>query len=158
MDRDSKVLITLSGIFLLLVAILFLPWLSIYFAILFIIGLFIRIKLHFKWPKSKYILFIYSDSEHWAPYIEQNIIPKIQESAIIINRTKQQNWKQEYKAEYKAIAHWAHEDINPIALVFKPYRRVKSFRFYEAFRDYKHGKDSSLHAMCNEFYNYAALT
>ena len=118
---------------------------------------YLRFRLVRKWPSDKYILFIYSESENWSPYIREHIIPKIESNAVIINRTQQQNWKNEYALEKHALELWANLHYNPVAIVFGQ-RRPKAFLFFEGFRDLKHGNEQKLQEICNEFYGYAHLS
>jgi hypothetical protein len=37
-----------------------------------------------------------------------------------------------------------YKEFNPIAIVFPPVGRVKVIRFWQAFRDYKQGKEDQL--------------
>ncbi|MGE0133249.1 MAG: hypothetical protein AB7U82_34665 [Blastocatellales bacterium] len=134
------------------------PFLLLYGLAVLLMRIYVRMRIYMKWPPNKYILFVYTQSEHWSPYIEQKILPSISDHAVVINRTTQQQWKKEFALEKRAIELWADIEANPIALVFKPYKKVKAFRFYEAFRDFKHGKESKLNTLCQEFYDYASLS
>ena len=134
------------------------PLLILYLMSLVLVKLYVRTRIKIKWPSEKYILFVYSQSEHWAPYIEEKILPSISEHTIVINRTTQQNWKNELKLEKRVIELWANIEDNPIAIVFKPKKGVKVFRFFEAFRDLKHGKESKLNELREEFYDYVSIS
>ena len=116
--------------------------------------LYLKIKIELRWPSNKFILFTYSESENWAQYIEENILPKISEHAVIINRTKQQDWKKEYGLERRALDSIAGHGINPVALIFRNGYRTKTIAFYEAFRDMKHGKESAINQKCQELFAY----
>lgn len=109
-----------------------------------------RWRLLRTWPQEKYILFTYSDSPNWSEFIETNIIPKIEQHAIIINRTKNPNWKHQFKPEKRAIELWATLNANPLAIVFEPNGKTEPIEFYEAFRDLKHGKDKAINEKCTE--------
>lgn len=138
-------------------AIILSPILIGYFLYMGIMKVYVRLRLARKWPSEKCILFIYSESENWSPYIQEHIIPRIESSAVIINRTTQQNWKQEYVLEKRALELWASIEHNPVAIIFGR-KSVKAFLFFEGFRDLKHGKESKLLEICDEFYNYAGLS
>jgi hypothetical protein len=41
-------------------------------------------------------------------------------------------------------------EFNPLAVVFHPWRRGKTFRFFQPFRELKHGKPEALEKMTAE--------
>ena len=43
-------------------------------------------------------------------------------------------------------------EFNPLAVVFRPFRRTRTFRFWQPFRDFKHGHPEALHRMESEFF------
>ena len=45
-----------------------------------------------------------------------------------------------------------HREFNPMAVVFRPFRRAKTFRFYASFRDFKHGETEAVPKMEQELY------
>jgi len=107
-------------------------------------------------PRDKHILFVYSDSPIWHDYIEEHILPVIREQAVVLN------WSQRNSRSWRpwlAVVAFIHfggwRDFNPMAVVFRPFRRGKAFRFLPAFRDYKHGKPEKLLAMQREFFEYS---
>jgi hypothetical protein len=42
--------------------------------------------------------------------------------------------------------------FNPMAIVFRPFRLARKFRFYEPFRDFKHGKTEAVLNMERELF------
>ena len=117
------------GIIIVPIIIIVLP---VIFWIMLIVGIlktYIRFRLRIKWPENTFILFTYSESENWTDYIEQKIIRRIAAHAQIIN-------------------------INPVAIVFRPWKPAKVIAFYEAFRDLKHGKESTINAKTEELFQW----
>ena len=137
-----------------LVIVISLPFLILVVIYTFVRDLYIKTRIELKWPNEKFILFTYSESENWSQYIEENIIPEISNHAVVINRTKQQNWKEEYPLELKAIEVLAGLEVNPIALIFRNGLRVRKVTLFEAFRDLKHGKDLKIKGQCEEIFRY----
>ena len=43
--------------------------------------------------KKPFVVFVYSDSPIWKDYVEREIIPHIQNRAIILNWSERRNWK-----------------------------------------------------------------
>ena len=130
------------------------PFLLIYLLCIFIWNLYLKLRVELEWPRNRFILFMYSDSENWSAYIKENVIPIISEHAVIINRTKQQNWKKEYSLEHKALEAFAGHGTNPVALIFRHGVRVHSIEFFETFRDLKSGKETTIKRKCQELFEY----
>ena len=107
----------------------------------YIKGFFLRLKFRqMAHRQGKFVLFVYSDSPNWKPYIEQNILPHIQEHAILLNWSERSKWDQSSWA-VQAFLHWGGQrEFNPMAIVFCSLVNVRVFRFYKAFRELKRGK------------------
>lgn len=105
------------------------------------------------------MLFVYSDSPNWKEYIESNILPKISSHSIIINWSERDNWNWTRKPlELKIFKEWSGiqkyffkdkkkwdgREFNPIAITFIPWWKRKVFRFWQPFKDFKHGKEKTL--------------
>lgn len=131
-------------------------WLIFYF--LATVGIYVAVWLLWL-PRSKSILFIYSDSPVWHSYIEKHILPAIREQAVILN------WSQRASRSWRlslAVAVFKHfggsRNFNPMAVVFRPFHRARVFRFHPPFRDYKHGKPEKLLTMQQEFFDYSRVS
>jgi hypothetical protein len=125
--RISKVLITLLLIilspFLLILVLLYFLWGGI---------LYLTIWLTAKKP---FVVFVYSDSPTWKDYIETEILPYLQDRAVILNWSERRNWKNSLGV--LAFRYFGgYRNFNPIGMVFRPFHFVKTYRFFEAF---KHG-------------------
>jgi hypothetical protein len=95
--------------------------------------------------RGKFILFVYSNSPNWKDYVESNILPRIESHAVTLNWSEQKTWKDEHAFEAKVFRRWAGcSEFNPVAIIFPPAGKVKVIRFWQAFRDYKHGKEQQL--------------
>jgi len=98
------------------------------------------------------LLYVYSNSPNWQEYIEHEIIPKLPEQKIVLNWSERQKWN---KINFESLVFWhfgGYRSFNPMAVVIRPFRRAKVFRFYEAFRDYKHGKKETLTKLESDFF------
>jgi hypothetical protein len=94
---------------------------------------------------GRIVLFIYSDSPNWKDYVETNILPRLEPHVVTLNWSQRQDWQRRKPFEARLFQHWAGEtEFNPMALVFAPTGSVRDVRFWQAFRDFKHGKDRSL--------------
>ncbi|MEK7855407.1 MAG: hypothetical protein AAB288_04905 [Acidobacteriota bacterium] len=102
---------------------------------------------------GRFVLFIYSDSPNWKNYLEEYIIPGIEPHVVILNWSKRREWERTNPFEARIFNHWAGEkEFNPMALVFSPTGEVKEVRFWQAFRDFKHGHEESLKKAENLLY------
>jgi len=111
-------------------------------------------RFTFKWAKNgKNILFIHSNSPNWQQYIEENIIPKIDKKAVLLNWSERSKWEKKKPLEAKLLTHYGGSyEFNPMAIVFLPFGKVKIIRFFKAFKDYKHGNVALLKSKETELY------
>jgi hypothetical protein len=120
------------------------------------------IALRFKFRKAaisqgKFILFVYSDSPHWKSYIERNILPQIQDHAVILNWSERNQWDTT-SWPVRVFKHWGgRKDFNPLAVVFCSLTQVRVIRFYPAFLDFKHGKEALLRQAESQLLDLANL-
>lgn len=88
--------------------------------------------------KKNVVVFVYSNSPTWKDYIETEILPYIQARAVILNWSERRNWGPSLPV--LALRYFGgYRNFNPIALIFRPFRFVRTFRFYKAFQRFKHG-------------------
>jgi hypothetical protein len=95
--------------------------------------------------RGRDVLFVYSESPIWQTYIEDNILPRLGDRAVVLNWSQRARWRLLSPWSAHAFRHWGGQhEFNPMALVFAGYWRVQRVRFYRAFHDFKHGNDSAL--------------
>ena len=142
----------LLKILLIIVVLIFLPLILIVGMIYYVCGFLLLIAIWINWGlQGRYILFVYSNSPIWSNYIEKEIIPHIQDKAMILNWSERKQWK--VSLAVLAFNYFGgRRNFNPLAIVFKPLRLNKVFRFYEAFKEYKHGKTEALEKIKSEFF------
>jgi hypothetical protein len=126
-----------SKAFIALLAITFSPFVII--AVLFYLlwGAFLYLAIWLTWKKPR-VLFVYSNSPIWKAYIETEILPFIQDRAIILNWSERTNWKSSLAV--RAFRYFGgYRNFNPIGMVFRPFHFVNAYRFFQAFKAFKHG-------------------
>jgi hypothetical protein len=102
--------------------------------------------------KKPFIIFVYSDSPIWKDYVEKEILPQIQDRAVILNWSERRKWKSSLAV--LAFRYFGgYRNFNPIAMVFRPFRTVKTFRFLEAFKDFKHGDRKKVEEIKSELFD-----
>jgi hypothetical protein len=141
--RFSKALITSLLIILS-------PFLVIWVLLYFLWGgiLYLTIWLT---VKKQFIVFVYSDSPTWKEYIESEIIPHIQDRAVILNWSERRNWKNSLAV--LAFRYFGgFRNFNPMGMVFRPFRFVKTYRFFEAFKESKHGNPQRVEHVKEDFF------
>jgi len=147
-NSASKVLITFLVIILppiLIIAVfVYLLW-----------GMILQIAIWLTWRKQ-FVLFVYSDSPTWKDYIEREILPNIQNRAVILNWSERRKWKNSLAV--LAFQYFGgYRNFNPIGIVFRPFRSVKIYRFFEAFKDFKHGDPTKVEEIRKELFDDMAL-
>ena len=106
-------------------------------------------------PDGKKVVFVYSDSPHWQSRIESEVLPKISDQAVVLNWSERSTtkWRQR-PLEVRIFKHWGgSREFNPLAIVFQEDGSVEVIRFWQAYRDYKHGKSRLLQKKEQELFD-----
>ena len=90
------------------------------------------------------VLLVYSDSPNWHDYVEAQLLPRLPRSTVVLNWSKRRDWPWLSLSTMAFRFFGGYREFNPLVIVFRPLRWAKTFRFYRAFKDYKHGKPRSL--------------
>lgn len=152
--REIAIRVALSPLIALVLTVA-LPYLVAYGVFNYFRGLWLRRRFRQKWgPEGKSVLFVYSESPNWQGYIEREILPKLSPHAILLNYSRRAEWKSNKPLEAKIWEQWSGDrEFNPIAIVLPDRGKVKTIRFYQAFRDFKHGKDRLLRQKEDELFD-----
>jgi hypothetical protein len=101
--------------------------------------------------RGRDILFVYSHSPVWQDYIERHVLPRLGRRAVVLNWSQRTRWR--LSLARLAFHHFGgSREFNPLAVVFRPFRRTRTFRFWQPFRDFKHGRPEALHRLESEFF------
>jgi hypothetical protein len=157
--------------------VLLLPFLLFILPILFTPGLYARFiqrppllrRVKKEWlPKNIYILFVYSDNALWKKYAEEHIIPKIEAHSVVLNWSYRKEWMAGNSLEAQLFRNfekggeqtWREhirmggQPYNHMAIVFKPWNRPKVISFWDAFKEYKFGREEELKKVEEALYQY----
>jgi hypothetical protein len=104
--------------------------------------------------RSPYVLFVYSDSPLWQSYIEEHIIPKLPRRSVVLNWSERRNWKWWWLSSLCFAFFGGRKMFNPLGIVIYPFQRARTFRFFQAFRDFKQGNRARLIQVEAEFFDY----
>lgn len=90
-------------------------------------------------PEGRDVLLVYSDSPIWREYMTTEILPLVEERAVILNWSERSTWPKWSLAVHLFRSFGGRQNFNPLVAIFRPFRRARVFRFYAAFKDWKHG-------------------
>jgi hypothetical protein len=99
------------------------------------------------------VLFVYSDSPIWHDYLEQNILTRLGNRAVVLNWSQRKSWP----VSLAKAAFWhfgGHREFNPMAVVFRPFRPTRVFRFWRPFQDFKNGRPAALEELQSNLLSY----
>ena len=102
------------------------------------------------------VLFVYSDSPHWREHVEANILPKLPENSVVLNWSHRSSWNRFNVSVMLFRCFAGAQEFNPIGLVFERFSVVTRYRFWQAFRDARHGRAETLQAVERRFLEHAA--
>jgi hypothetical protein len=104
--------------------------------------------------RGRDVLVVYSNSPHWQAHFEQDLLPRLAGRAVVLNWSERERWRGSLAV--RAFRHFGGDRaFNPLAVVFRPFRRARVFRFWQAYREAAHGHRVPLDALEREF--FAAL-
>ena len=95
-------------------------------------------------PTGRDILFVCSDSPVWHQYMEDQIFPLVEKRAIVLNWSDRKKWSRWSLAVRVFQVFGTGHNFNPMVILFRPLRQAQIFRFFPAFKDWKHGKATTL--------------
>lgn len=108
-------------------------------------GTYLRLRFRLRWGPERIALVVYSDSPHWKAHIEERWLPLVAERAVVLNWSERKAWMQTRRLEAAVFRHFAGQrEFNPVAIVFLKGARVEIIRFWQPFRDFRHGKVHTL--------------
>jgi hypothetical protein len=121
-------------------------------------GIYLKYRFRRKWAaKKKWVLFVTSESPHWKEYIEENILPDIADHTVTLNWSERSAWKNKRPLEEKVMKRFTGDrEYCPIAIVVPPKGKVRTVKFYQAFKDHKHGKPHLLERRISELQELVA--
>ena len=89
-------------------------------------------------------LFVYSDCPHWKDHVEARILPRLPSQTVVLNWSRRAEWPR-LSFEVLLFRMFAGDrEFNPIGLVLERFNAVESYRFWQPFRDAKHGRTEGL--------------
>lgn len=116
-------------------------------------GLCLHVLLWLLWiPAGKRVLLVYSNSPLWQSYVEDTLVPRLPRGSVVLNWSERRRWRWWWLSTTAFRFFGGSREFNPLAVVVRPFRRVRTFRFWRAFRDAKHGNHEALRTIEAEFF------
>ena len=103
-------------------------------------------------PAGRRVLFVHSNSPVWKAHIETEILPRLPSTASVLNWSERSEWPFWSLSVWLFRFHAGNREYNPLAIVVRPWGPPKIFRFWKAFRDFKHGKEDPLRSLEADFF------
>ena len=96
--------------------------------------------------QGKDLLLVYSNSPNWQAYVEEQWLPRWGHRAVILNWSQRSTWARPVSPEVALFrAFSGSREYNPLGIVVPASGgEVHIVRFWQAFRDHKHGRDRRL--------------
>lgn len=140
-DNSSILVILIKTIIIICIVVFLIPIIPY----LLIVEIIFRIEFQiFSMRTKKKVILINSDSPIWHDYIFDNIVPLFGDKVLTLNWSQRNVWDKS-KWEVKAFNHWGgNYEYNPLIIINNGFFQIKVIRLYEAFAQYKHGKESEL--------------
>ena len=101
-------------------------------------------------PKGKDTLFVYSNSPIWHDYMTQQVLPLVPDRAVVLNWSERSAWRKWRLSQQVFYSFGGRREFNPMIIMFRPLRRAKLFRFWSAFKDWKHGCPEPVERLRND--------
>jgi hypothetical protein len=121
------------------------------------LGLSLHLAVWCWWlPRGRDTLVVYSNSPVWQRHIEDGVLPALASRSIVLNWSERARWRSGLPTAVFRYFGGARE-FNPIAVVFRPLRPARVFRFWQPYREWKHGKPDSLARLEGELLAYLGI-
>jgi hypothetical protein len=149
----------IAGVILLCLPVI-IPFLLVIFVIYIPFSICLHVCIWSLWSSRGYnVLFVYSNSPIWQEHIEKHIFPRLGNRAKILNWSERCQWHFPPTLARLAFHHFGgHREFNPLAVVIRPFRFSRTFRFWKPFQDFKHGRPEALEKMEREFFDLLRLS
>jgi len=143
--RDRFILLLLSPVLIVLLPCLLIAYL--------IFTAFLYLSIWAFWStRGIRLLYVYSNSPDWQEHIENEVLPKLPAGTIVLNWSERSRWKRLGLPSIVFRHFGGSREFNPMAVIIRPVRRARVFRFHQAFKDLKHGKREPLAKIESEFF------
>lgn len=121
-------------------------------------GKLLLLTAHTKYRKRGIAgVLVTSDSPNWNAYIQENWISQFGEHFVILNWSQRKTWESSLAVNLFSRFCSYEENFCPAVILFRGLRYPLVFRFFLAFRDYKHGNEAALQTLERRLYDEVGL-
>ena len=153
MSQETKIKIRAAALIVLLLPLILL-WLPIVAVVMCFLYCFLYGVAWFVWmPQGKDVLIVTSDSPVWREYMQREIIAKLEQRSIILNWSERAKWPWLHIPALALQLWGGSNEFNPMVLVFKRFQTVEKFRFWAAFKEYKHGDSAQVERLTKDVFD-----
>jgi hypothetical protein len=104
-------------------------------------------------PKGKDFLVVCSDSPIWREYMTTEVLPLLEDRAIVLNWSERKRWPRFSLRVLVFRSFGGGREFNPLVVFFKPYCRARIFRFWNPFKDWKRGDKEPVQRLSQEIFS-----
>lgn len=98
-------------------------------------------------------VFVYSNSPNWQHDVEQSILPIVRGRLMLLNWSERKRWRNSLAVWCFRLTNFGRRsNFNPMAIVFPRWRPLRTVRFFDAYREAKHGHDAQLEIKKKELF------
>lgn len=143
-----------AGLGLIILSPIWVPIVIIFVVVHFVFGCLIYFAIWTTWfPRGKDTLFVYSNSPVWESYMLEHVLPPIKDRAIVINWSDRKQWKN-WSLAIRAFHYFGSQRaFNPLVVILRPFRPARKFRFWPAFKEWKHGNQEPVEELRKEIFH-----
>jgi hypothetical protein len=98
-------------------------------------------------PRGRRVLFVTSDDATWKTHLDLNVVPRLPKTAVILDWSARARWSPFQLGAWLFRLWSGDRNFNPLAIVFRPWRGPKIFRFWSAFQELERGNPEPLRAV-----------
>jgi hypothetical protein len=132
--------------------VILLPLMAVVIAVWLVAVLLLQVVVWVTWcRRGRYALVVYSNSPIWREYFETHVMPALGGRAVVLNWSDRSRWNWSLPVVVFSVLGGSRE-FNPMAVVFAPFTWPRQFRFYSAFREFKHGQSEAVESLRREFF------
>ncbi|MEX2029517.1 MAG: hypothetical protein WD906_00885 [Anaerolineales bacterium] len=127
------------------ILVLLLPIVVLVLGLNLLIGLVLHGAVWMAWlPPGESVLIVSSESPICKEYMADRVMAALRDRSVVLNWSGRSNWPRWPTLEILVFWYfgWGRE-FNPLAIVFRPLRIARVFRFWKPFREFKHGRPGS---------------
>ncbi len=104
-------------------------------------------------PKGRVGIMVYSNSPNWQQDVEETILPVVRGRLVVLNWSERKRWRNNLAVWcFRFVNFGRRRNWNPMAVVFRPLRPLRTVRLFQAYRDAKHGELRELESKKKELF------